>query len=382
MTLLAAATRLAPDIAARAAETEAARRLPASLAAEIAAAGLFRMMVPRALGGGETAPADMMSVLTTLAAADAATAWCTMIAANTALAAAYLPAPHAAEVFGNPLSISGGVFAPNGTAVCDGDDYIVSGRWAWASGSANCNWLVGGALVFEDGVMRTLPEGGPDHRMMIFRREDVELIDTWDASGMRGTGSGDMAVNGVRVPKARTVSFLVDTPVAPGPLYAFPPFALLALGIAAVASGNARGALDDFRTLAVAKKGGGSSRSLAERHSVQSEFARAEASLAAAQALVDSGIAAAWALVLAGRPIDITTRARLRLAATHLTRTAADVTRMAYDMAGGSAVYAGSPLQRRFRDAHVATQHMMVAPATFEVTGRVLLGLPTNDRAL
>ena len=382
MTLLAAARDLAPGIAARAAEIEAARRLPADLAADMAAAGLFRMAVPKGLGGAEAPPAEIFAVLETLGAADAATGWCAMIAGTTALSSAWLPAPHAAEVFGNPLGISGGVFAPMGKAVADGDDYIVSGRWAWASGSANCQWLTGGALIFDDGKLRTLANGGPDHRMMFFRREEVELIDTWEASGLRGTGSGDMAVSAVRVPKARSVSFITDKPQEGGPLYAFPPFGLLALGIAAVASGNARAALDDLRSLATTKKGAGSSRTLAERGVIQADFAKAEALLRAARAFVDVTIAEAWALAQRGERFDTNLRARLRLAATHLVRTAADVVRSAYDMAGGSAVYATHPLQRRFRDAHVATQHMMVGGSTYELTGRVLLGLPTDDGVL
>jgi len=314
-----------------------------------------------------------------LGAADGATGWCAMIAGTSALTAAWLPEPYAAEIFGDPLAITGGVFAPMGKAVVDGDDFLVSGRWAWASGSANCSWLLGGAVILADGVLRTLPNGGPDHRMMFMEASDIELIDTWDAVGMRGTGSGDMAAREVRVPQGRSVSFMTDRPRDTGPLYAFPPFGLLALGIAAVASGNARAALEDLKALAVAKKPGGSSRSLAERATVQAEFARAEAALEAARALADARIATAWGQASTGGALDATARAGLRLAATHLTRTAADVVRSAYDMAGGSSVYSNHPLQRRFRDAHVATQHMMVAPPTYELAGRVLLGLPTDE---
>jgi indole-3-acetate monooxygenase len=129
------------------------------------------MAVPKSLGGAEARPQEIFDALEILGAADAATGWCAMIAGTTALASAWLPPPHAAEVFGNPLGISGGVFAPMGKAVVDGDDYVVSGRWAWASGSANCQWLTGGALIFDDGKLRTLPNGAPDHRMMFFRRE-------------------------------------------------------------------------------------------------------------------------------------------------------------------------------------------------------------------
>lgn len=382
MTLFDNARDLAPTVAARAAETEAARRLPADLANQLALAGLFRMTVPAEFGGGETSARTFFDVLETIGAADAATGWCTMIASTTALAAAWLPAEHAAEMFSDPAGISGGVFAPLGKAQADGDDFVVSGRWAWASGSANCEWLLGGSLIFDDGTLRTLPNGGPDHRMMFFRREDVELIDTWDASGLRGTGSGDMAVNDVRIPASRSVSFLTDRPRSTAPLYAFPPFGLLALGIAAVAAGNARAALDDLKALATAKKAQGSSRTLAERGTVQAEFSQIDARLEAARALAHGSIDRGWAEALTGNPIGVEARAKLRQAATHLTRTAADVVRAAYDMAGGTAVYSKHPLQRRFRDAHVCTQHIMVAPPTWELTGRVALGLPTDATTL
>jgi alkylation response protein AidB-like acyl-CoA dehydrogenase len=380
--ILAAARDLAPTIAARAADTERQRRLPADLATEIADAGLFRMAVPRRLGGAEAPPADILTALETLAAADAATGWCVMIAGTTALAAAWLPDAHAEAIFADPRAITGGVFAPMGKAIVDGDDLLVSGRWAWASGSANCQWLIGGAVIIDDGVMRTLPNGAPDHRMMFMPASDVELIDTWDTLGMRGTGSGDMAANNVRIPADRSVSFITDRPRDSGALYAFPPFGLLALGISAVASGNALAALADFKALATTKKAAGSSRTLADRGAVQAEYARAHASLDAARALADVTVARAWTEAQAGSLLSLDTRARLRLAATHLTRTAADVTRSAYDLAGGTAVYASHPLQRRLRDAQVATQHMMIAPPTYELTGRVLLGQPTDASVL
>jgi alkylation response protein AidB-like acyl-CoA dehydrogenase len=382
VTILTAARDLAPTIAARAADTEAKRRLPADLALQIADAGLFRMAVPKRLGGAEAAPAEIFTVLETVAQADAATGWCVMIAGTTALAAAWLPEHHAETIFADPQAITGGVFAPMGKAIVDGDDFIVSGRWAWASGSANCQWLIGGAVILDDGVMRTLPNGAPDHRMMFMPANQVELIDTWDTLGMRGTGSGDMAARDVRIPADRSVSFMTDAPRDPGPLYAFPPFGLLALGIAAVASGNALAALADFKALATAKKAAGSSRVLAERGTVQTDYAKAEASLYAARALAEATIARAWQEAQNGAALGLETRARLRLAATHLTRTAAEVTRTAYDLAGGTAVYSSHPLQRRLRDAEVATQHMMIAPPTYELTGRVLLGLPTDATAL
>jgi len=379
---LASAAALAPDIRARAEAIERGRRLPADLAAQLAAAGLFRMLVPRSLGGLELAPAPMLATLETVGAADASVGWCVMIGATTAVVAAYLPADVAREIYGAPGTITGGVFAPLGRAVVDGDQYRLSGRWQWASGSANCHWLMGGSVILDDGTPRCLPNGAPDARLLLFPAERATLIDTWHVSGLCGTGSGDMAVEGLRVPLAHAVSLMVDAPREAGALYRFPVFGLLALGIAAVMLGNAGAAVTDLVELAGGKQPQGSRKVLAERAVAQSELAQAAAALRAARALFYETVESAWAAACAGDPLDVATRAGLRLAATHATRTAADVARVMYDLGGGSAVFARSPLQRRFRDAHVGTQHLMVSPATWELTGRVLMGLPTDPTQL
>lgn len=382
MTVLDTVSTLAPRIAARADEIEAARRLPADLAADMAHAGLFRMLVPRSLGGPQLTVMEAVQNIEAVAAADASAGWCTMIAATTALCAAYLPTDAARAVFGNPDAITGGVFAPMGKAVPDGDCWRVSGRWSWASGSANCHWLMGGCVLLDAGKPRLAADGRPDHRMMVMPAREVTLIDTWHAAGLKGTGSGDMAASDVLVPRAMSVSLIHDRPVAEGALYAFPAFGLLALGIAGVASGNARAALTDVAALLTAKKPLGSQRTAAERATVQTDLARAEAGLSAARALLFETMHAAWQVAEACGEVPLDPRARLRLAATHMVRTAAEVCRTAYDLGGGSALFLSSPLQRRFRDAHAMTQHVMVAPATYELIGRVTLGLPVDAQML
>ena len=123
-------------------------------------------------------------------------------------------------------------------------------------------------MVFEDGELRTLPSGRPDARMMIFPAEDVDLIDTWHVMGLKGTGSGDIKVENVRVPKGRSVSLVADKPVIEGALFKFPAFGLLSLGVAATAMGNAKGALQAFADLAGAKKNQGSKKTLSERATI------------------------------------------------------------------------------------------------------------------
>ncbi|MEM7675831.1 MAG: acyl-CoA dehydrogenase family protein, partial [Myxococcota bacterium] len=270
---------------------------------------------------------------------------------------------------------------PLGRAVVDGDDFVVTGRWPWASGSANCRWLAGGCMIMQGNEVRRRSDGAPDSRFILFPRADVELIDTWRASGMRGTGSGDMAVHEVRVPQTHAVS-LTDDALNNAPLYKFPVFGLLAVGIASVALGNAKGALDALRTLATAKRPQFSRRSLAERSMVQAEFARASARWRAALALLDEVVDRCWASAQQEGPLSIEIRADLRLACTHATRESAEVATTAYELGGGTSVYSSHPLQRHFRDAHVATQHIMVSPPSYELTGRVLFGLDADTSML
>ncbi len=377
--ILAAIHELAPAIRARATEIEQARRMPPDLAQTLAAAGLFRMAVPKEAGGLELPPAAMLQAIEAIGTADASVGWCVMIGATSGVTAAYLPTPVAREIFGPSDCIVGGVFAPMGKAEIDGDGYLLNGRWAWASGSANCRWLIGGALVTENGELRRQANGLPEERRLLFPAEAATLNDTWHSSGLCGTGSGEMVVANLRVPHERAVSY--DARVASGALYAFPLFGLLALGIAAVALGNARGAIGDLVELAGGKQPLGSRRTLAERHSAQSTLAAAEANLRSARAFFFEAVDEAWQLARQNGAIEMQHRALLRLAATHATRTAADVARSMYDLGGGSSVFLSSPLQRRFRDGHVATQHIMVAPPTYELTGRVLMGLPVDPSA-
>lgn len=378
--LLANVQALAPELATRAAAMDEARRLPADLAAKLARAGVFRMITPKRFGGLELAPRDFVATVEALATANASAGWCAMIGATTAMNAAYMDPATAGEIYSDPDIITGGVFAPMGKAVDAGDHYRVSGRWQWGSGSANCTWLCGGCTIWEEGEIRRLPSGAPDARMMVFPASDATLLDTWHVMGLKGTGSGDIEVKDIRVPKARSVSLVADQPHETGALFKFPAFGLLSLGVCAVALGNTRGSLDAFAGLATTKKSQGSSKTLAERQTMQAEFARCEAAWRAARAYLFDEIDKTWAIATGEEgAIPVERRAALRMACTHMTRTGADICRTLYDLGGGAALFEACDLQRRFRDAHAITQHIVTAPSTWELTGRILFGLPTDD---
>lgn len=381
-TPLAAARALGPLAAELADEAEQRRQLPVALSAAIAEAGLYRLCVPAALGGAEASPADLLGSVEALAEADAAAAWCVAVCATAGMLAGYLHTDAAEEVFGDPLGVVGGVFAPSGRAIAEDGLLEVSGRWRFASNVANCDWLMGGCSVLDGDRPRRLAGGRPDVQLVLFPASSAEVIDTWSVSGLRGTGSHDMAVDSIAVPGSRSASLISDAPVAEGPLYAFPPFGLLAASIAAVTLGVARAALADLSELAGAKTPALSSRRLAERAATQAAFARAEAGVRAARSLLYGAVEDSWQTARRGEGVAIRARVGLRLASSHAVDAATAAVDAVQRLAGGSAVYETSPIERRFRDIHTATQHMLVGPATWELTGRSLLGLELDDSQL
>ncbi len=365
------ARSIAPVAAREAGRAESERGLTQPLVSALREADIFRLCVPGSLGGAEAPARGLVEAVETLAQADASAGWVLAVTATSGLVAAFMDQEPAAEIFGSPGIAVGGAFAPRGRAVPTDDGLALSGRWAWGSGSTFCDWLLGGCLL----------ESG-EARLALFPREQAEVVDTWAVSGLRATGSHDIVVHDLAVPAERVVSVIGAHPRAEGPLYAFPLFGLLALSIAGVALGVARAALRDLEELAAVKQPEGSTRLLAERPATQADVARAEAALRAARSLLFGELDAAWEVACGSGEIDVASRASLRLAATHATRAARQVVDTAYDLGGGSSLYETSPLQRRFRDVHAATQHMLVSPATWELSGRVLLGLPTDTSQL
>jgi alkylation response protein AidB-like acyl-CoA dehydrogenase len=378
---VAVARALAPTLRARADEVEAARRLPPDLARQLGAQGLYRVWAPRAAGGLELAPEPVLRAFETLAEADGAAAWCVFIAATSASALALLPDEAARELLASPEALVAGVFAPEGRAERCPGGFRLHGRWAFASGCENADWVLAGARLLEGGEPLLGPTGAPRQHMLIVPRREVEFLDTWHAAGLCGTGSCDFALHGAFVPERRVVGLLREQPVD-APLYRFPQFTLLALGIGAVALGLARAAIDELIGLAGKKTPQGAKRRLAERASVQSGVAEAEARWRSARAFLYEALAAAWHEATLGEHVALALRRDLRLATTHAVRASAEAVDAMYALGGGSSVYRRSRLQRCFRDVHVVTQHMMVGPPTLELAGRLFLGLETDSSQL
>jgi alkylation response protein AidB-like acyl-CoA dehydrogenase len=359
---------------ARAAEIEDLRRLPDDISNDLVDTGLARAWAPARYGGLELPVLDVLDALEAVAYHEGATAWCGMIAATTSLIGGYLPEHWAAAIYADPRAVTGGHAAPLGRARPVDGGLVVSGHWQWGSGAFHCTHIGGGTLlVGADGELAARADGlrAP---FVLFEPDQVELLDTWFAVGLRGSGSTDYRVTEAFVPEGRWVEIVGQQPVADGPLYRFAFFGALALGVCCVSLGLARRALDELAALAQDKRYALNTRPMSTRAVVQAEVAQAEAGYRSARALLRGTVTEAWEAVTHGQVLGPEQRRLLRLAATNASTTSASVVDRLFRIAGGDAVYSTSTLQRVWRDVNVASQHAMVAPRTYELVGRMALG--------
>lgn len=380
-TPLEVARGLAPRIRKRAAEIEAARQLPADLVMDIANARLFRVALPEAEGGLGADILSTLQVIEEIARADGSTGWCLAMGINTLRQSAQFgPDVRRQIFFSDPIGISAGSANPRGRAVAVPGGYRVTGHWFFASGCMHSSALHGACKVFDGDKPRLRPNGDHEVRMAYFYPKSVaRIIDTWDVSGLRGTGSHDIEVNDLFVPDERTFSALDLRARVTGPMNRMHGFDLAGCGFCCVGLGVARAAIDEFVELAQVKVPRSSSELLRDRAIVQAKIGEAEAILRSGRALLFDVVEDMWETVLAAKPIPERQRADLRLAMTHAAQSAGTATHMVCEAAGTTSIFTKSPLERFARDAEVVTRHNQLQYVNYEAVGRTVLGLESNS---
>jgi indole-3-acetate monooxygenase len=289
---VARARELAPMVEASAGRTEAERKIPADVLAAMHDTGLFHILLPVSLGGAAADLVTFNQVIETIAAADASPAWCLAQAVASSHSAGFLDPKIAREVFGTrDALVAWGPPAGIAKAVALAGGYRVTGKWRFASGSANATWMGGHSTVFAaDGEPRRDAAGNPVNRTMLFRKEQAHILDTWHVIGLRGTASNDYEVSELFVPEQYTT--WRDSPAdrrEHGPLYNIPLLTLYGVGFSGVALGIARSCLAAFMALAQTKKSGGgvgSTTLLRDNAVIQSQAARVTGRLRAARAFL------------------------------------------------------------------------------------------------
>lgn len=371
------AAALGPMLRERTDEIEAAGSLPDDVVTAMQDLDLLRMWVPEAYDGPEVSAAEALDAMVELGRHDGATAWCTMIANTTSLLAARLPAEWGRKLFGEPTSIGAGFAQPRGEArVVDGG-LRITGQWQWGSFTRHATSVAGGCRVIDGG------DDDPRVPFVFFDPDDVTWIDNWDVIGLGGTGSSDYTVTDAFVPDGRWVDFgrrphlVVDRP-----LYQFSFYGLLAVGVAATVIGMADRTVEEFAVSVTDRVPQGSKRPLGDKPAVQTEAAKAEATVRSSLAFVHDVVGATWERAEAGLEMTDDHRRLLRLAAADAVQRCGDTVSRLYRVAGGEAVYRRTPIEKLFRDVNVATQHAMVSERFYETVGRIRLGIDTDTRTL
>ncbi|KPF78085.1 hypothetical protein IP88_04840 [alpha proteobacterium AAP81b] len=371
---VAAAQALAPRLRALAAEGEALRRLPDEMVALLREARLFDIFLPRDYGGLELPIAEALAVIEAVAAADAAAGWSLLKVSSSNQLAAYLDPAVARGIWGSEGAgtgaVAAGSLAPKGRAVRRDGGWRLTGRWDWGTASHFADWLLAGAMLFEADGTRVMGPRGPLARVFLIPRGHARFDDNWRTYGMRGTGSQDFAADDVFVPEGHDFDLVALRPQVGGDLYRVPYGAQMMLPHAPLALGIASAAIADLMALARDKTPLASSTLLKDKPWVQDLIGRATAEVTAARAYLHHACDRAWATETFTPELGL----HLSLAATHATHAAVTAVDRMVQAAGGSAVHDTSPLQRQFRDIHVAASHFLVNVEKFAGAGKVLLG--------
>lgn len=375
---VARAKKLAPVIAGAGDRIEAGRRVPPDIMAALHDAELFRMCLPRSMGGGEAPPLTVMLTLEAIASADASTAWCLGQGLGCSRSAAFLDPAVAREVFGEPDAIlSWGPPAGPVKAVAVEGGYRIAGKWRLASGIRNATWVGPSCPVYEsDGTPRLDADGKPVAKNMLLPISSATVSDVWNVIGLRGTGSDSFAITDLFVPEAFTL--VRDKAVdrrEDGPLYRMLMTTFFGIGFAGVALGVARTALDSFIELAAEKTAANATMVLRDNPAVQRQVAQAEANLGAARSYLIDRVNAVWDSGLPPEDWPRDKRARLRLASTYAVNQARDIVAYAYQAAGSSAIFENNAFERRFRDVNTIAQQAQGQPVNMEQAGMALLGV-------
>jgi len=369
--LLDAIRRMAPLIDERRAEFDKLRRLPDEVFEAMADAGLFRLWLPRTLGGPELSPFEFMRVVEAAAALDGSVGWLVGNGGGMSRAGGYVSQAVAGEWFASPRAFVAAATGSVGTAEPVRGGYRVSGRWPFGSGAHHASLFM--VLAAES------PEGP---RLCCYvGHSDVTILDNWHVSGLRGTGSCDFELHEVFVPAPHVHSFLDVKPSDPGLVYRMPPASVFAWTISAVPLGIARDAIHAFIELASQRNGFGRATLLRDRELVQATVGRAEAMHHAGRALLVDAMTELMAATDIGGERLVKTRAALRMAGTYAAETAVNIVDMLANSAGSASIFETCRLERAVRDARAAARHVAIGVNNYVIGGRLALGLsPGTDR--
>ncbi len=380
-----------PIVEAAAADSDRARRLTDAAMAALHEQRLFRLLLPRGLGGEEISLPVFFAVVEAVARHDASAAWCVCQGNGCAMLGAYLDKSVGEAIWaGDPAGVlAWGPGKAEARAVDGG--YEVTARSVFVSGVNHATWLAAHCTVLEnDGTPRLGAEGVAENRTCLFPAGATSLTENWDVIGLRGTGSDSFATDGLFVPDDHTIVRAtmiekagiekagIEKAGKQSALYELPQMSVYAIGFAATALGIAGGFIDTFVELAQEKRPRLVTSPIKDNPVVQDEVARASARWSSARAFLVAETERGWHEAETAGRISVAQRMRIRLAATHAIHEAKAAVDTLFDTAGTSAVFASSPFERRLRDIHTVALQIQGRKTHFQTYGAWMLGHPAD----
>ncbi len=378
---------LLPRLRDRAVRTEELRRLPPETECDLHEAGLFRIVQPKRGGGAELDYVALVDCAAILGRADASVAW------NLANLASHhwmlgMFDKRAQDLVwdkdANALIASSFIF-PAGRARKVEGGYRLRGSWPFSSGVASSEWNMLASVVSSEDEA-----DGIEYRIFLVHKNDFRILDTWNAAGLRGTGSNDVEVRDAFVAEGLSVavSDLAGGPtpgsaVNPNALYALPVFSLFPYVLSGVALGNAQACLDDYIDVARHRASTYSRAKLGDMQSTQIKIAEASAKIDAARLIMRSSCIEAMADARRGDIPDMAAKTRLRRDGAYSVNLCTEAVSLLFSASGARGLFTTGVLQRQFRDAHAINSHLAFNfDAAGTNYGRVALGLPSEDLKL
>jgi len=385
--MVARAEALIPRLRDRASRTEELRRLPPETERDLHEAGLFRILQPKRVGGSEFDYVALVDCADAIGRADASVAW------NLANLASHhwmlgMFDKRAQDMVWNrdtDALIASSFIFPAGRARKVAGGYVLRGRWPFSSGVDSCDWNMLASVVSSDDEA-----DGIEYRIFLLNRSDYRIKDTWNSTGLRGTGSNDVEVGDVFVADSMTlaISDLDGGPtpgsiVNPNALYALPVFSLFPYVLSGVALGNAQACLDDYVGIARHRASTYNRAKIGDLQSTQIKIAEASAKIDAARLIMRSTCIGAMADARRGDVPDMAVKTRLRRDGAYSVNLCTEAVSLLFAASGARGLTTTGALQRQFRDAHAINSHLAFNfDAAGTNYGRVALGLPSENLTL
>ena len=369
-------------LAERAAEAERLRRLPAATVSEFRETDLFRLLLPARFGGLQASFPELLQPVRRMAHGCASSAWTLgFYALHNWMLSLFDPRAQE-EVFASGPVLAPAPLAPTGRGVPADGGVRLSGRWSWATGAMDADWVMVGALIERadriDPVLAVLPAG------------EVEVVDTWHTAGMRGTGSHDIVVTDALVPEHRTVAVAdIYAGTAPGarahdaPTYRWPMVPALALVAAMPVLGAAERVTELFAERLGERVLAFSGVAQRDQPAAQIRLADARVRLHGLRSLVADTAETIERLVAGGERVRRSVRADARLAAAHTVHESRAIITNLLAASGASAQFLSHPMQRFRRDVDIAAGHVVFDyDVARELAGALAIGATISPIAM